>query len=286
MHNHSSRSNTGQTGSLFEAARLCLQACSIEEKLQLTQLTEKNWSQGLLSLESADPPEPISEPGRPDKPVLVLPGQVPKRRLGTKPGLVALIHAVAHIEFNAINLAWDAVYRFRRLPAQYYSDWIRVAKEEAYHFQLLRTRLNELDHDYGDFPAHNGLWEMAKKTDFDPMVRMALVPRVLEARGLDVTPGMIERLHAVGEEKTIASLEIILRDEVGHVKIGSYWFKYFCDQRSLNSEKIFRELLDRYFNGQLSAPFHFEARREAGFTKTELEILRNLSSSHCETNAK
>lgn len=263
--------------SLFAVARLCLKACSIEEKLSLTQRTEKNWSRGLLTLESVCDPDPIEEPGRPENPVLVLPGQVPKRRPNTKTGLAALVHAVAHIEFNAINLAWDAVYRFRGLPEQFYSDWIRVASEEAYHFQLLRTRLKELDHDYGDFPAHNGLWEMAKKTAFDPMVRMALVPRVLEARGLDVTPGMIERLRAAGDEKTIESLKIILRDEVGHVKIGSYWFKYFCDQRALNSEKIFQKLLCQYFKGQLTPPFHFEARREAGFTKTELDMLKNLT---------
>jgi len=279
MQNHSPSSIAGKTDSLFEAARLCLYACSVEEKLNLTQLTKENWSRGLLSLESEDTPEPIGEPGRPAKPVLVLPGQVPKRRLGTQEGLVALIHAVAHIEFNAINLAWDAVYRFRGLPRQYYSDWVCVASEEAYHFQLLQTRLNELGHDYGDFPAHNGLWEMAKKTDSDPMVRMALVPRVLEARGLDVTPGIIKRLRDAGEEKTVALLEIILHDEVGHVKIGSHWFKYFCDQRALDYEKTFRELLSQYFTGQLIAPFHHEARQQAGFSVAELKTLESLASS-------
>jgi len=277
MHSHSSYLVSKKL-SLFDAAQHCLETCSIEEKLELTQLAVEKWSQGLLSIESDGVPEPIGEAGRPEKPVLVLPGAVPRRRLGTKAGLVALIHAVAHIEFNAINLAWDAVYRFRGLPEQFYADWIRVASEEAYHFQLLRARLLELGHDYGDFPAHNGLWEMAKKTDFDPMVRMALVPRVLEARGLDVTPGMIERLRSVGEAKTIALLEIILRDEVGHVKIGSCWFKYFCDQRALDSEQTFRELLSRYFAGQLSAPFHYEARLQAGFSTTELKVLENLAA--------
>jgi uncharacterized ferritin-like protein (DUF455 family) len=267
------------TESLFDAAYRCLQACASEDKVQLTELSAKQWRDGLLTLASTGEPESIDEPGRPVKPELVLPGNVPKRRLGTKGGLAALIHAVTHIEFNAINLAWDAVYRFRGLPEPFYSDWVRVACEEAYHFQLLRARLNELGHDYGDFPAHNGLWEMARKTDFDPMVRMALVPRVLEARGLDVTPGFINRLRAVQEEKTAAILEIILRDEIGHVKIGSHWFKYFCDQRRLDDEQTFRNLLSRYFSGQLSAPFHHEARQQAGFTAAELEALEFMVSS-------
>lgn len=265
--------------SLFEAAARCLKASEIEGKLHQTQQTAQAWWKGSLSLESTGKLKPIDEPGRPAKPELVMPGNVPKRRLGTKAGLVALIHAVTHIEFNAINLAWDAVYRFRHLPEQFYSDWITVAAEEAYHFQLLRERLNALGYDYGNFPAHNGLWEMAKKTAFDPMVRMALVPRVLEARGLDVTPGIIKRLRSAGEEKTVAILEIILRDEIGHVKIGSYWFKYFCDQRGLNSDQTFRDLLKHYYTGQLNGPFYYEARQQAGFTATELKALENMKIS-------
>ena len=218
--------------SLFDAAVQCLSACRIEEKLQLTQQTALAWHQGGLSCTCSSEPQSIGEPGRPEKPLLVSPGKVPKRRLGTRSGLIALIHAVAHIEFNAINLAWDAVYRFRDLPQQYYSDWIRVAAEESRHFELLRARLVEMDSDYGDLPAHNGLWEMAARTAFDPMVRMALVPRVLEARGLDVTPNIINRLRQIGDEKTIAILEVIMRDEIGHVAIGSCWFKYFCAQRN------------------------------------------------------
>lgn len=267
------------TESLFDAAYCCLQACAPEDKVRLTELTARKWRDGLLSLVSDNAPEPIREPGRPARPELVLPGSVPKRRLGTKAGLAALIHAVTHIEFNAINLAWDAVYRFRELPEPFYSDWVKVAHEEAYHFQLLRTRLNELGHDYGDFPAHNGLWEMARKTDFDPMVRMALVPRVLEARGLDVTPGIIKRLRAAQEEKTVAILDIILHDEIGHVRIGSHWFNYFCDQRHLDRVQTFRNLLSQYFSGQLSTPFHHEARKQAGFTVAELEALEGIVAS-------
>lgn len=263
--------------SLFDAAARCLLSCDIEEKLRLTEQTTEAWRNGLLTLEfRKNTPEPVSEPGRPARPVLVAPGDVPKRRLNTKDGLAALIHAVTHIEFNAINLAWDAVYRFRELPQAYYSDWITVAAEEAYHFQLLCGRLNELGFDYGDFPAHNGLWDMATRTAFDSLVRMALVPRVLEARGLDVTPGMIQRLRQAGDDKTVAVLEIILRDEIGHVAIGSHWFKYLCQQRGLDSEQTFHTLVGQYFSGQVSGPYHYEARQQAGFSVAELKALEQM----------
>ncbi len=216
-------------------------------------------------------------PGHPMKPVLVAPVDVPKRRLNTKEGLAALIHAITHIEFNAINLAWDAVYRFRDLPQAFYHDWITVAVEEAHHFQLLRGRLNELGCDYGDFPAHNSLWDMAARTAFDPLVRMALVPRVLEARGLDVTPGLIKRMRQAGDEKTAAVLEIILRDEIGHVAIGSRWFKYLCQRRGLDSEQTFHTLAGQYFSGQVSGPFHYESRQQAGFSMEELKALEQMA---------
>jgi uncharacterized ferritin-like protein (DUF455 family) len=162
------------------------------------------------------------------------------------------------------------------MPQQFYSDWVRVADEEAYHFALLRERLCQLGYDYGDFPAHNGLWEMAVKTAFDPMVRMALVPRVLEARGLDVTPDIMRRLQQVGDEQSVAVLEIILREEVGHVEIGSRWFKYHCDQRGLNMEETFRELIKEYYGGKLPGPFHYAARLQAGFSEVELRALEGL----------
>ncbi|UJP05257.1 MAG: ferritin-like domain-containing protein [Nitrosomonas sp.] len=264
---------------LFDAAARCLSACRIEEKLWLTQHTAQAWQDGTLSHRSCYDPDPIGEPGRPPAPILVPPGDVPKRRLATEAGLIALVHAVAHIEFNAVNLAWDAVYRFRDLPAQYYSDWIRVAQEEAHHFQLLRNRLIELGSDYGALPAHNGLWEMATRTAADAMTRMALVPRVLEARGLDVTPGIINRLRHAGDNKTIAVLEIILHDEIGHVAIGSHWFNFLCAQRGLNPEQTFLQLIHQYFTGQLTGPFDYQARRQAGFTTSELAALESFNSS-------
>lgn len=264
---------------IFSAAEACLAANTVADKLMLTQAAAQAWREGRLVHEAPGEPAPIGEPGRPEKPVLVSPLEVPKRGLGTVEGRAALIHALSHIEFNAINLAWDAVYRFRQMPTQFYADWIRVADEEAYHFGLLHARLEAPGYQYGDFPAHNGLWEMACKTAFDPMVRMALVPRVLEARGLDVTPGIMRRLRKVGDAETVAVLEIILRDEIGHVEIGSRWFQFECDKRGIDSQATFRNLITDYYGGQLRGPFHTAARVQAGFTVEELDALEKLAAS-------
>jgi len=220
------------------------------------------------------PPE-LAPPaaGRPPQPILVRPSELPRRGLGTVEGRIALLHAVAHIEFNAINLALDAALRFPDMPTAFQIDWLSVAFDETRHFRTLRQRLDELGADYGDLPAHNGLWDMAEKTAHDALVRMALVPRVLEARGLDVTPGMIERLRSVGDEASSACLEIILAEEVRHVAIGSYWFRTLCAERSLDPEPTFRRLLDQYFTGPLRGPFNIEARLRAGFSEPELDRL-------------
>jgi uncharacterized ferritin-like protein (DUF455 family) len=162
------------------------------------------------------------------------------------------------------------------MARQYFADWVRVADEEAYHFTLLRERLQSLGYDYGDFAAHNGLWEMAQDTAHDVLIRMALVPRVLEARGLDVTPGMIARLRAVGDRETVALLEIILRDEIGHVEIGTRWFRYLCAQRGVAPEDTFRDLIRRYLKGRIKGPFHRDARLLAGFSEGELESLEQM----------
>lgn len=261
--------------SLFEAAARCLMACEVEEKLHLTQQTAQAWRDDLLSLDCKDGPEPIGEPGHPAKPVLVTPDQVPRRGLGTQEGLAALVHAMAHIEFNAINLAWDAVYRFRDLPESYYSDWITVANEEADHFQLLRTRLHELGTDYGDFTAHNGLWDMARRTAYDPMVRMALVPRVLEARGLDATPPIMAKLRAIGDQAALDILDIVLSDEITHVAVGDRWFRHLCAQRGLAPEATFLHLFNAFDAPRLQPPVNEKARLEAGFSESEIETLAN-----------
>jgi uncharacterized ferritin-like protein (DUF455 family) len=224
--------------------------------------------------------EPIPAPGRPEQPVLVAPRELKARGLGSAAGRAALVHAVAHIEFNAVNLALDAIYRFRGMPAAYYQDWHGVALDEARHFQLLAARLSELGYAYGDFPAHNGLWEAACKTADSCLARMALVPRVLEARGLDVTPAMIERLERVGDHATIAILRLILREEVAHVAIGTRWFRHCCMLAGVDPDQTFLTLVRTHSPGAIRRPFNTEARDIAGFTATEQQGLDRIADTH------
>ena len=261
---------------LFVAAGECLGCTDVDRKLALAAALADDWRTGGLDRDPAGASDGLREAGRPARPELVAPSRLVQRRLNTPQGHVALIHAVAHIEFNAINLACDAVYRFRDLPDDYYTDWTRVAAEEAYHFSLLRERLGQLGHAYGDFPAHNGLWELAVDTAHDPLLRMALVPRVMEARGLDVTPGMMQRLAAIGDHASVAILEIILRDEVGHVEAGSRWFHHLCAQRGLDPEQTYFSLLEHHLPAGVRCPLHRAARLEAGFSESELGKLEAL----------
>ena len=261
--------------SLFDAARQCLDAADPAEKAALARAHAAALARGELAIPAgAPPPEPIRMPGRPPRPRLVHPRELPRRGLGSSEGRAAFLHAIAHIELNAIDLAWDAVYRFRGLPEAFYRDWAQVADDEARHFLMLRQRLQECGHDYGDFDAHNGLWEMCEKTAHDGLARMALVPRVLEARGLDVTPGMIERLRALGDARTVAILETILREEVSHVAAGSRWYRWYCEQQGVEPRARFRELLREYAGGYLRGPFNLEARLLAGFDEDELLALQ------------
>lgn len=258
------------TRNLFDAAAACLVEPDPERKQALTAATAAAWRSGLLEVDRIGAGPILHSPGRPDRLELVAPRDLPRRKLTSPSGRAALIHAVAHIEFNAINLAWDLVQRFRDLPAQFYSDWIQVAAEEAEHFGLMLERLTDLGHDYGDLPAHDGLWEMARRTAHDPLARMALVPRVLEARGLDVTPGMIERLLAVGDQETAARLRVILRDEVGHVAAGSRWFRHLCAARRIEPRATFFSLLEAHLKGEIRGPLNLPDRRRAGFDEAEL----------------
>jgi uncharacterized ferritin-like protein (DUF455 family) len=215
-------------------------------------------------------------PGRPQAPVLVPPMEVPHRSPFTPEGLAALLHAVCHIEFNAIDLALDAVWRFAGMPLDFYRDWLRVADEEATHFRLLQEHLQSLGHDYGDFPAHNGLWEMCVKTQHDVTARMALVPRTLEARGLDATPLIQTRLRKVGTPAALRAvdiLDIILRDEVGHVAIGNRWYGWLCERQGLEPLSHYRHLARLHAAPRLRPPFNDEARRAAGFSQAELDDL-------------
>ena len=257
---------------LYRQSYLALMQTDTRIKREQVSELLSNWNQSSLTREQYDCVK-IKIPGRPKLPELIDPSALRQRKLGSELGRATLIHAILHIEFNAINLALDAVYRFRDMPDQYYADWLKVAAEESYHFSLLEKRLIDMGYAYGDMPAHNGLWEMVLKTDNDVLIRMALVPRVLEARGLDVTPGMIEKLKKVGDQETIDILEIILRDEIGHVAIGSFWFKYCCELKALEPEKTFRDLLTEYMGGGPNGPLHKEARLQAGFSQQEIEAL-------------
>jgi len=208
--------------SLFTAARVALDAMTPEAKLAATFAAAEAFARGELSIpDDAAAPEPIRMPGRPVRPALVPTRNLPQRGLGSEEGRAAFVHAITHIEFNAIDLAWDAAYRFRGLPREYYADWVSVASDEARHFAMLRGRLQQMGFDYGDFDAHNGLWEMAEKTADDGLARMALVPRVLEARGLDVTPGMITKLRSQGDAETAAILEVILAEGLSPERAGN-----------------------------------------------------------------
>ena len=189
------------------------------------------------------------------------------------------MHAIAHLEFNAINLALDAALRFTDMPNEFYADWLSVAVDEARHFQLLSDRLNSLGYTYGDHTAHNGLWEMAEKTGHDVLVRMALVPRVLEARGLDVTPGMIEKLSSAGDHESVEILKVILSEEVRHVEIGTHWFRYCCEERDLEPDSTFVNLLETYFAGGIRPPLNEPARLAADFSANEMALLKVMANA-------
>lgn len=242
-------------------------------------LHQANLSQQ-IQLDAAQNLKPTQAiPGLPDKPNLVSPKDVKRRAMTTTEGRAAMIHALAHIEFNAINLALDAVWRFRDMPTKYYADWLKVAAEEAYHFTLLNQHLQKLGFKYGDFNGHGSLWEMAEKTTEDVLARMALVPRTMEARGLDASPSLRSKLAQAGDMEAAAVLDIILRDEIGHVLIGNHWFNYLCESRGLAPIQAYADLAKQYEAPTPRKPFNHEARLAAGFTEAELAWLENAPAN-------
>lgn len=257
----------------FASVKSALLQNDPDEKIKQVNQLYTDIISGRVDLSVHEFVETIEIPGRPARPSLVHPSKVARRKLTTELGRVALVHAICHIEFNAINLALDAVYRFQFMPLEYHQDWMRVAAEEARHFSLLSGRLQRLNSYYGEYSAHNGLWEMSVKTQHSVVERMALVPRVLEARGLDVTPGMIERLRAIGDIETVNILKIILHDEIGHVEIGTRWFRYACQQQGVDSESTFIALLKQYNVALGAGLLHSKAREQAGFSIAELKAL-------------
>jgi uncharacterized ferritin-like protein (DUF455 family) len=275
MMNNTCRSGcTLEAIDLREAAINWLVNTSPARKADGVKSLNAAWLAGQVALDvTADLPEPPAIPGRPEKPLLVSPLEVGKRSMRTPEGRAALIHALAHIEFNAINLALDAVWRFADMPPQYYADWLKVAAEEAYHFGLLNGYLLNMGYQYGDFKAHNSLWEMAERTQGDVLARMALVPRTMEARGLDASPPLRNKFAQIGDNDAAEILDIILRDEIGHVAIGNYWFNWLCEQRSLEPIACYETLATQYSAPAMRKPLNIEARRKAGFTEEELARL-------------
>ena len=261
-----------------ELRQLALRALLETDPVQKVLMTQQAMAQaGMLTIEAGlELKAQAGLPGCPERPELRSHLDVPKRSPFTREGLAALLHAVTHIEFNAINLALDAVWRFPGMPRAYYLDWLKVAAEEALHFSLLRAHLQAMGYDYGDFPAHTGLWDMTRKTEGDLLARMALVPRTLEARGLDATPPMQAKLRKVGTPDALRAvdiLDVILRDEIGHVAIGNHWYRQLCAQRGLEPVATYALLARQYEAPRLKGPLNLEARRRAGFDDAELALL-------------
>lgn len=268
----------GEPGSIHGAAAAALAARDIAAKLAAVDDLARRWRAAELSWGSTgalavDSLTALLEPGRPARPILVRAQSLPRRRGVSEESRVALIHALAHIEFNAINLALDCLARFSDFPPDYYSDWVRVAEEEALHFRLLRQRLQARRADYGDLAAHDALWEMACRTAHDPLLRMALVPRVLEARGLDAAPVIIDKLRRLDEADLLAVMEIILRDEEFHVAVGDRWFRHLCAERGLDAEQEFLLRVIEFNAPWPVPPLNLDARRRCGFSEAELERL-------------
>lgn len=258
------RNGTG-ADSLAAAAVVVLRTPDPGAKLRLSRRVAAAWAAGQIG--AVGRCEPPARPARPERPALRPPREMPRRRIGRgDTGRRALYHALAHIELNAIDLAWDMVARFtdESPPQEFYDDWVRVADDEARHFALLAARLAALGSAYGELPAHDGLWEAAADTAHDLLARLAVVPLVLEARGLDVTPGLIEKLEAAGDRDGAAALEVIYREEIAHVAAGKRWFDWLCARRGLTPDATWRSLVARHFKGALKPPFNAEARRAAG----------------------
>ncbi|MFN3132480.1 ferritin-like domain-containing protein [Roseibium sp.] len=254
---------------LVAGARAIVEAADTTEKVRLAYAVSKAWFKRDLALGSPSKDGQMPDrPGRPEKPELLAPRDMPKRKLSGTAGRLALIHSLAHIELNAVDLTWDLIGRFAhvRLPRSYYDDWVRVGLEEAKHFSMLQDRLGQLGASYGDMPAHDGLWQAAQDTGHDLAARLAIIPLVLEARGLDITPPMIEKARSLGDEDTAKCLDVIYRDEKNHVAFGAKWFRFLCDRQGIRPEPAFHSYVRKHFRGALKPPFNDRVRSEAGLT--------------------
>lgn len=265
--------NGESLNNVFEFAERCLFDGDIEQKLMFTHQARQLADEQCLLFQDNGQVLPISRTAFPDKPLLLMPRDMPRRRLETKEGKAAFFHALAHIEFMAIYLAWDIIYRFRGLPEDFYRDWLIVADEEALHFAMIREHLLNLGVDYGDLPAHRGLWSHAEDTAGDILARLAVVPRCMEARGLDVTPAMIDKLESMDDQAGVAILTRIYQDEIGHVERGSYWFNTLANQRGCDPEQTYKDMIQACYKGKPKGPFNREVRIIAGFSNNEIDWL-------------
>jgi uncharacterized ferritin-like protein (DUF455 family) len=258
---------------LFYLAFQCLTETDLDKKISLSNDAVKILVAGNIKTNPCELNIDNVMPGRPNKPDLIKPKDVPKRSMNTTEGRAAMVHSFAHIEFNAINLAWDLICRFQDMPKEFYLDWAQVAEEETKHFILLREHLNKIGYDYGSFAAHDGLWAIAEKTKHELLLRLAVVPRIMEARGLDVTPDLIKRFRQVNDLEMVSILEIIFEEEIGHVMFGTKWYRYICERMNDNPEKKFKEIMDKFLPSVKTKKINKTARLKAGFSQIEIDYL-------------
>lgn len=266
---------------LYQEAQYCFLLSDPDEKLDASFAVAGAFQASQLEWKEGDVPENLVMPGRLNRPVLVPPDSVSRRGFGTITQRAALIHALAHIELTAVNLAWDCIYRYREMPYEYYQDWVSAAADEAKHFFALRGRLRAMGFDYGDFAAHDELWESAVQTAGDLVDRMGILHRVYEARALDVVPKTLDKFQAIGDSKTADVLATVANDEVRHVGAGTRWFRYRCEQKGTDPDSLFFCLLKKYMNRYPKGPFNKEARSKAGFSDQELAMLECYDGARC-----
>lgn len=260
-------------GNIFHLALQCLIEPDIDKKLSMSIDAVKKIKSGSIEYTTSNLEFENVMPGRPDKPELIKPKDVVRRNTHTEEGRAAMVHSFAHIEFNAINLAWDLIWRFQDMPKEFYLDWAQVAEEETKHFKLLRDYLNRKSYDYGSFPAHDGLWTIAEQTKHDILLRLAVVPRIMEARGLDVTPDLIERFRQAKDDDMVTILELILEEEIGHVMFGTKWYRFICQRMEKDPEEKFREIMNDYLPSSKTKKINKNARLKAGFSQAEIDYL-------------
>jgi uncharacterized ferritin-like protein (DUF455 family) len=261
------------TQNIFSLAHQCLTEIDLDKKLSLSNDTLEKISKGQVNFEEFSINIQEVLPGRPEKPVLIKPQEVPKRNIQRPEGRAAMVHSFAHIEFNTINLAWDLIFRFQTMPKEFYHDWAQVVEEEIKHFKLLRSNLINSGYDYGCFPAHNGLWTIAEQTKHDILLRLAVVPRIMEARGLDVTPDLIGRFRQINDDEMVSILELILEDEIGHVQFGTKWYHYLCEKMNIEPEIKFKKIIEEFLPSAKTKKINKNARLKAGFSQTEIDYI-------------